>query len=219
LFDAIPAVLKQLPQAQFWIVGEGALRDDLQQRAERGGYLSSVRFLGYRRDVANLMNAIDVMALPSHREPCALVYVEAALMRKPSVGCRSGGAPESIEEGETGLLVSVGDSAGMASSLLQLLTNRDQAERMGKAAYDRARDVFGWDRFVGTLEHVYERVLDESAAFRRTPTQSRAMRRVTRAIGSVLAPRALPLAPRLSHISALHAGPAADHRRALPLAP
>jgi glycosyltransferase involved in cell wall biosynthesis len=174
LFDAMPVVLRQLPKTQFWIVGEGKLWEELHQVAEQTGVMSNVRFLGFRRDVANLMNAIDVMALPSKREPCALVYVEAALSRKPSIGCRSGGAPESIAEGESGLLVPVGDGAAVAESLLTLLTNRDHAARMGRAAYDRAVGIFGWDRFIHTLERVYERVLDEHPANRRTGLRSAA---------------------------------------------
>jgi len=174
LFEAIPAVLRQLPTTQFWIVGEGKLWDELHQTAERTGVMENVRFLGFRRDVANLMNAIDVMALPSRREPCALVYVEAALSRKPSIGCRSGGAPESIAEGETGLLVPVGDGPAIAEALLTLLTNRDCAAKMGRAAYDRAVGIFGWDRFMHTLERVYERVLDENPTRRRTITRSAA---------------------------------------------
>jgi glycosyltransferase involved in cell wall biosynthesis len=96
------------------------------------------------------------------------VYVEAALSRKPSIGCRSGGAPESIAEGETGMLVPVGDVPAIVESLLALLTNRDAAARMGRAAYDRAVGLFGWDRFIHTLERVYERVLDEHPANRHT---------------------------------------------------
>ena len=95
--------------------------------AEKTGVMNNVRFLGFRRDVADLMNAIDVMALPSRREPCALVYVEAALSRKPCIACSSGGAPESIEDGETGLLVPTRNSAAIAESLLSLLTNRDRS--------------------------------------------------------------------------------------------
>ncbi len=174
LFDAIPVVLRQLPNAQFWIVGEGQLWEELHQTAELTGVMQNVRFLGFRRDVANLMNAIDVMALPSRREPCALAYVETALSRKPSIGCCSGGAPESIADGETGLLVPVGDSASLAQSLLTLLTNRDYAARMGRAGYDRAVGLFGWDRFIHTLERVYERVLDEHPANRRTACRSAA---------------------------------------------
>ncbi|HEX4412286.1 MAG TPA: glycosyltransferase family 4 protein [Lacipirellulaceae bacterium] len=168
LLEAIPTVLRQLPKAQFWIVGEGALWNELQLLAERTGVMSNIRFLGFRRDVANLMNAIDVMALPSRREPCALAYAEAALARKPSIGCLAGGAPESIADCETGLLIPVGDSAALAEALLTLLTNRSYATRMGRAAYARAVGIFGWERFIHTLERVYERVLDENPAISRT---------------------------------------------------
>lgn len=167
LFAAIPTVVRQLPKAQFWIVGEGGMWKELHKIAEQTGVMANVRFLGYRRDVANLMNAIDVMALPSRREPCALVYVEAALSRKPSIGCRAGGAPESIADGETGLLVPVRDGTAVAEAILTLLTNRGYAQRMGQAGYDRAVGLFGWDRYVHTLERVYEQVLDERAAQRR----------------------------------------------------
>jgi glycosyltransferase involved in cell wall biosynthesis len=161
LFEAMPAILRELPQAQFWIVGEGQLRGELEATARRLGLLPSVRFLGFRRDVADLMHAIDVMALPSHREPCALVYVEAALARKPIVACRAGGAPESIADGESGLLVPVGNSSAIAAAVLTLLANRARALQMGQAGFERARDLFGWERFIKTLEGVYERVLDE----------------------------------------------------------
>jgi glycosyltransferase involved in cell wall biosynthesis len=107
------------------------------------------------------MHAIDVMALPSRREPCALVYVEAALSKKPIVACRSGGAPESIADGATGLLVPVRDNDAIAEAILTLLTNRERAAQMGHAGYARARDLFGWDRFVTSLEAVYQRVVEE----------------------------------------------------------
>lgn len=166
LFAAMPVVLRELPRAQFWIVGQGQLWRQLHELAGQLGVMDSVRFLGFRRDVADLMNAIDVMALPSRREPCALVYVEAALSRKPCIACRAGGAPESIEDCQTGLLVPVHDSAAIAEAVLTLLTNRDKAVRMGQAAYDRAVGLFGWDRFIYTLEQVYDRVLDENPARR-----------------------------------------------------
>jgi glycosyltransferase involved in cell wall biosynthesis len=164
LFAAMPTVLRMLPATQFWIVGHGPLADELQATTRRNGLAASVRFLGFRRDVADLMHAIDVMALPSHREPCALAYIEAALSRKPIVGCRAGGAPESIADGETGLLVPVRDPAAIAEAILTLLTNRRQAAQMGQAGYERARALFSWEKFIDTLEGVYERVLDEGGA-------------------------------------------------------
>jgi glycosyltransferase involved in cell wall biosynthesis len=159
LFAAMPRILKQQPRTQFWIVGQGDLRDELERMAREGGFLDSVRFAGYRRDAADIMNALDVFALPSHREPFALVYIEAALLAKPIVACRAGGAPESIADGETGLLSKVGDVPALADSILALLENRDFARRMGAAGQERARDVFSWSRFYATLEGVYDRVL------------------------------------------------------------
>jgi glycosyltransferase involved in cell wall biosynthesis len=159
LFGAMPRILKAAPTTQFWIMGTGALRSELEEAARAGGFLNSVRFAGFRRDSADVMNAIDVLALPSRREPCALVYVEAALLAKPIVACREGGAPESVAEGETGILVPVNDSLAIAEAVLALLENRDVARRMGQAGRDRALDIFSWAKFIATLEGVYEKVL------------------------------------------------------------
>jgi glycosyltransferase involved in cell wall biosynthesis len=159
LFAAIPTILRRFPTAQFWIVGQGDLRGELERTARDGGFLANVRLAGYRRDAADIMNALDVFCLPSHREPCALVYVEAALLAKPIVACRAGGAPESIADGETGLLVPPRDSARIAEAVLTLLENRDAARRMGQGGHDRARELFNWTRYIDTLEGAYDRVL------------------------------------------------------------
>jgi glycosyltransferase involved in cell wall biosynthesis len=159
LFAAMPQVFADFPDAQLWVVGEGRLHAELIESARNGGFLNRVRFTGYRRDAADLMNAIDVMALPSHREPCALAYIEAALLRKPIVACAAGGTPESVADEETGLLVPVGNRRAIADAICTLLDNRTLARRMGEAGYDRAVDLFGWGRFTATLEGVYDRVL------------------------------------------------------------
>jgi glycosyltransferase involved in cell wall biosynthesis len=161
LFGAMPRILAAAPRTQFWIMGQGPLKAELEAAAQAGGFLNQVRFAGFRRDAADVMNAIDVLALPSRREPCALVYVEAALLAKPIVACRAGGAPESVADGETGILVPVNDSPAITEAVLTLLENQELARRMGEAGRDRARDLFSWARFVATLEAVYDRVLSE----------------------------------------------------------
>jgi glycosyltransferase involved in cell wall biosynthesis len=164
LFAAIPLVLRQFPQAQFWIVGQGPLRDELERLARESGFLDRVRFAGFRRDAADIMQAMDVFALPSHREPCALVYIEAALAEKPIVACNAGGAPESIADGETGLLVPPRDASALAGAILQLADNRGEARRMGRAGRTRAIELFSWNRYIATLEGVYDRVCGEGPA-------------------------------------------------------
>src|SRR4029078_11565670 len=103
--------------------------------------------LGFRVDAPDFMHAMVVFPLPSHREPCALVYIEAALAEKPIVACRAGGAPESIAEGETALLVAPRDSFALSEAILHLADNRASARQMGLSGRDRALDVFSWDRF------------------------------------------------------------------------
>ncbi|HEY3393303.1 MAG TPA: glycosyltransferase, partial [Lacipirellulaceae bacterium] len=105
LVRAAEIVLRRMPAAQFWCSGEGALRGELEETARVLGIADRFKLLGFRRDVPDLMRAVDVMCLPSHREPFGLVYVEAALAEKAVVACNAGGAPEIIMHGETGLLV------------------------------------------------------------------------------------------------------------------
>jgi glycosyltransferase involved in cell wall biosynthesis len=113
------------------------------------------------------MNAIDVMALPSHREPCALVYVEAALLGKPILACRAGGSPELVVHGETGLLVTVKNGGAIAQALCEFLDNPGRARAMGVNGSERARELFGWSRYVRAIEGVYDRLLDQPSSVAR----------------------------------------------------
>jgi glycosyltransferase involved in cell wall biosynthesis len=167
LIQAAALVLNTIPSAQFWCFGEGPLRGELEQTARRLGIADRFKLFGFRRDVANLMPAIDVMCLPSHREPFGLVYIEAALAAKPVIACHAGGTPEIVEHHETGLLIPPPSAlplppSALASALFTLLDNPAYAARLGRAGYDRAVDLYGWDRYIRALKGVYERVLDEN---------------------------------------------------------
>ena len=95
LVQAAALVLNCLPKAQFWCFGEGPLRSELEQTARELGIADRFKLFGFRRDVADLMQAIDVMCLPSRREPFGLVYVEAALAEKPVIACQPAVHPKS----------------------------------------------------------------------------------------------------------------------------
>ena len=124
------------------------------------GIADRVRLFGFRRDVPDLMRAIDVMCLPSHREPFGLVYVEAALAEKPVIACEAGGAPEIIEHGETGLLVRPQNVPDLAQAILTLLDNRDHAAAMGRRGRELALDRFTWPNYLARISaSVYDRVL------------------------------------------------------------
>jgi glycosyltransferase involved in cell wall biosynthesis len=167
LVQAAALVLNCLPRAQFWCFGDGPLRGELEQTARELGIANRFKLFGFRRNVADLMQAIDVMCLPSHREPFGLVYVEAALAEKPVIACRAGGAPEVIAHGETGLLIpppsEVADPANtqitaLADAIFTFLDNRATAAAMGRRGRESALARFEWPAFIAKLREVYNRV-------------------------------------------------------------
>jgi glycosyltransferase involved in cell wall biosynthesis len=158
LIQAATLVLNTLPTTQFWCFGEGPLRTELEQTARDLGIAERFKLFGFRRDVADLMSAIDVMCLPSHREPFGLVYIEAALAEKPMIACDAGGVPEIIAHNETGLLVPSQNIAALADALFTLLDNRAAAEAIGCRARAAALDRFRWCDYLTRLSALYEHV-------------------------------------------------------------
>jgi glycosyltransferase involved in cell wall biosynthesis len=193
LIRAAEIVLRRAPRTQFWCFGEGPLHGELAQYARDAGIAHRFKLLGFRRDVPDLMRAIDVMCLPSHREPFGLVYVEAALAAKPVIACDSGGAPEIIAHGETGLLVPppfppdvmeannirpayffgrrrsphfppAQNIDQLAKAILTLLDNRCVARDMGRRGRELALQRYNWSSYLTQLEALYERALDQATA-------------------------------------------------------
>jgi glycosyltransferase involved in cell wall biosynthesis len=164
LIQAAALVLNIIPKAQFWCFGEGPLRPELEQTARELRIADRFKLLGFRRDVANLMPAIDVMCLPSHREPFGLVYIEAALAGKPVIARNAGGAPEIISHNETGLLIpslcsDANSSSTLATTIFRLLDDRTEAEAMGRRAREAALDRFRWSSYLENLTALYEKVI------------------------------------------------------------
>jgi glycosyltransferase involved in cell wall biosynthesis len=192
LVRAAEIVLRATPTAQFWCFGDGPLRGELEQQAREAGLTDRFRLLGFRRNVADFMQAVNVMCLPSHREPFGLVYIEAALAGKPVIACHAGGAPEIIDDGVTGILVppphlfqkrrprqGIGNNIqAIAEALLALLDDRTRASAMGRLACEIAKERFGWPLYLANLANLYERVLGIESGNALSPANSvRAPRR------------------------------------------
>lgn len=161
LVQAAALVLNCIPNAQFWCFGDGPLRSEIEQTARDRKVADRFKFFGFRRDVADLMQAIDVMCLPSRREPFGLVYIEAALAEKPVIACDAGGAPEVIEHNETGLLVPPppDNVTALADAIFTLLDNRAAANAMGHRGRELALERFAWPRYIAQLRNIYDRVI------------------------------------------------------------
>ncbi len=160
LLDAMPRVLKQVPNALFLIAGDGELEAPLKAQAKELALDEDVlQFLGFREDVLSLLKACDLFVMSSHLEGLCTSVMDAMAAGKAVVATRAGGIPEVVHENETGLLVPVRDPDALADALISLLQDRKLRERYGRSAAVVARMQFGFDKMVeGTLE-VYRQLL------------------------------------------------------------
>ncbi len=159
LFEAWPAVVREFPDARLLVVGDGALRPALEQRAHELGVAGSVLFAGFRADVPRVLDAIDILTLPSLYEGMPLTAIEASAMARPVVATAVDGTPEVIRDGRTGRLVPAADVPALARALAALLRDPDAARRMGDAGRDYVLERFNLDRHVAATARVYRSVV------------------------------------------------------------
>jgi len=107
------------------------------------------------------MNTLDIVVLPSttHLEGFSRVIIEAMASSKPVIATDSGGNPEAIENGTTGILVPAEDSNRLAASILDLVQDEDKRKRMGAAGKQRAERLFSIEKNVSRIEQTYEDLL------------------------------------------------------------
>lgn len=112
------------------IVGDGELRDHLEESIAERNLSDNVHLVGYREDVPSLLAASDVFVLPSYREGTPRAVTEALASGTPVVSTRIAGIPEQVSDGETGYLVEPGDVGTLTRRIKQLLCDRELREEM-----------------------------------------------------------------------------------------
>ncbi|MBK5222605.1 MAG: glycosyltransferase family 4 protein [Acidimicrobiia bacterium] len=150
LLTAFERISSDVPGAQLLVCGESSWGSTygahLQERAVQLGLDARVRFLGHRSDLRALMACADVFCLPSELEPFGLVYLEAMQAALPVVAAWSGGVPEIVVHGSTGLLSYPNDTEQLASDLLAVLTDGALRARLGAAGAERAATEYSPER-------------------------------------------------------------------------
>jgi len=161
------AILRpEFPRLRVLLIGAGPEYETLEKLIGELDLSSTVRLLGYRTDVPELLPLFDVAASSSDFEgsPLAVLeYMEAAL---PVVSTRVGGVPDLIEDGVMGLLVDRRDPGALAGAIAELLRDPERRARMGRLARDRRRSEFDIDVTVERLQQLYEDLYADKARAR-----------------------------------------------------
>lgn len=137
------------------IVGDGDRRGQLESRVVQLGLGQVVRFLGFRRDVIDLVAAADVLTLASVSEGLPLAPLEAMSVGVPVVATAVGGTGEVVRDGVTGLLVPPRDPAGLGTALRRLVGDGALRATMGAAGRAMVREHFSLDAMARGYEDIY----------------------------------------------------------------
>ncbi|MEG6523544.1 glycosyltransferase family 4 protein [Desulfotomaculum sp. 1211_IL3151] len=141
------------------IVGDGPLRQQLEEEALELGLGNRAIFAGMRENIEEIYAVLDIFVLPSVTEGLPLAILEAMAAAKPVVATRVGGVPEAILEGKTGLVVSPKDPEALAVALAGLLGERELLSRMGKNGLKHVNDKFTITLMVQKTLDLYSQLL------------------------------------------------------------
>jgi glycosyltransferase involved in cell wall biosynthesis len=164
---ALGLLREEFPDLVCVLIGDtspnaAAYREQLSALTRELGIASRVHITGFRNDVPNFINALDIQVHASiHPEPFGRVLLEAMALSKPLVASNGGAVPEIVVHEHTGLLFEPGNPSALAAALRTLLADRPRAAAMGAAGHARLLAEFSVRRNLELTQAVYERLLNK----------------------------------------------------------
>jgi glycosyltransferase involved in cell wall biosynthesis len=155
-------IAHKLPVCRFLMVGDGPLRPQVEKLIQEKDLAGRVILTGLRRDIPQMLAAMNVFLLTSLWEGLPRVIPQAMAMRLPVVANRVDGIVEAIEDGVTGFLCPPGDLDCLASRCLELLQNREGCRRMGLSGREYALREFDLNKMASQIMRLYDQLITRS---------------------------------------------------------
>lgn len=143
------------PLPVFLIVGEGELKENLELRIKNLELSDRIIFTGFRKDVKEILSALDILVLSSLREGFPMITLEAMAMGKPVVATDIEGIKEQVVNGETGILVPPKNPKALAEAIIKLAKSKELREKMGSAGRKLVEEKFNIKKIVKQYEQLY----------------------------------------------------------------
>lgn len=156
LFSGLRKLVDSDIDARLVLVGDGPLRQDLEEHAACLGIDGRVEFVGFRSDAAAWLQSFDLFVLPSLSEGIPRCVMEAMAASVPVVASDITGCRNLIDDGTTGLLFSPGDSSDLAAKIKQVMSHPDQARFMVENANRKVEKEFSNRRMAQEYMTIYE---------------------------------------------------------------
>jgi glycosyltransferase involved in cell wall biosynthesis len=158
LLQAMPEVLAQHPHVRLAIAGEGPEESKLKAQCKSLGIENQVDFLGMRADIPALLKAFDLFVLPSRYESFPISILEVMAASKPIVSTQVDGIPESVLEGQTGLLVPPENTQALAKAIIFLLNDPALCAHLSTQARIRVESCFSLKHMVQNTQNIYHQL-------------------------------------------------------------
>jgi glycosyltransferase involved in cell wall biosynthesis len=162
LVQAMPKVLNEFPQTKMLIVGEGPLRKDLEALAQKLRIEKHIIFADFRKDVNDILSAINILIVPSLLEGFPMIVLEGMAMAKPIIATRIDGIKEQIVDGESGILIPPRDPDALAEAIVRLSIDKELARTLGSEGRRRVENEFTVERMVSETKKVYQTLYEQS---------------------------------------------------------
>lgn len=164
VIDAMPLILKDVPDARLVIAGVGELEPVLRKQIKEHHLEKQVILAGFRPDVLSLLRACDLFVLSSVTEGLGTSLLDAMAASLAVVATSAGGIPEVVVDGVTGLLVPPRNVERLAGAIIRLLTNASLRQEMGSSGFVRTRELFSADRMVDQTLGAYAELVGRAHA-------------------------------------------------------
>lgn len=155
LIEAFAALSREHMEAHLVLIGEGPERSRLERIAGEAGVLRRAHFTGVRNDARRLLSAFDIYANTSLTEGVSVTILEAMAAGRSVIATEAGGTPEVVADGETGVLVPIGDPERLVESLRVLASESARRDELGQNGRDRVSRCFSLDQMVDSYLRVY----------------------------------------------------------------
>ncbi|MEY8349530.1 glycosyltransferase family 4 protein [Bacillus cereus] len=154
LLKALSQIQQDLSNVEIWIVGDGVMRERLEDQVLQLG-LDNIRFFGRRTDIPEILSSSAIYVLPTINDNFPISIIEAMFSRQAIVTTNCGGIPEMIQNGKTGIICEPGNVQQLSDALKLLLANKSLRERLGRNAQEYSRQHLTQGGMISKIERIY----------------------------------------------------------------
>jgi glycosyltransferase involved in cell wall biosynthesis len=162
LLEAARQVLDVVKDLKFLVIGDGPLRKPLEEKSEELGIKKHVIFLGQRKDIPELLMAMDIFVLPSIKEGLPIALLEAMVAKRPVIATRVGAIPKVIENKDTGILVEPKDIKGLRDAIMNLINDPERMNLLAQEGFNKVCTDFSSDEMGKHYLKLYKEITNHT---------------------------------------------------------